>query len=70
LLSLSPSPAFGPWGILEDPPDAEDDDELAAGAAELDDELAAGAAELDELDEPELPQPATARAMTMNANPP
>lgn len=63
MLSLSRSPAFGPWGMLEDPPDAEDDDdEVAAGAAELD--------ELDELDEPELPQPATAREMTTNANPP
>jgi hypothetical protein len=62
---------LAPWGI-PDPPEADeaaDDVDVDAGA-EDEDEVAAGAAELDELDEPELPQPATARQIATSAKPP
>ncbi len=57
MLSLSRSPALGPCGIPDDP-DAGDelvDVEVAAGAG-LDEPV-----EVDELEDPELPQPATTK---------
>jgi hypothetical protein len=58
LLSLSLSPAFGPWGIPE---------ELALDPELVD--VAAGAEALDFDEEEPPPQPATAIAATTSASP-
>jgi hypothetical protein len=66
LLSLSLSPAFAPWGIPEAAPDDEPAgvDVVAGAGVEAGVEVAAGGVDEDPVvvDEPELPQPATATA--------
>jgi hypothetical protein len=63
-LSLSLSPAFGPWGIPEEPDDEPAGVDVVAGV-----DFAAGGVDDDPpvVEELELPQPATARVTKRSA---
>lgn len=69
MLSLSRSPAVGPWGIPDAPaPDDEDDDDGAADELDWLDVAAAVEVELVDVLELELePQPATTSAARISA---